>query len=242
MEGLGSEDFKIPRIKLIQPMNPEVQSFPGEAKPGEFWHTGAAKSLGKEFKAQVAIATKRVILWNPREAGGGILAFSADGNRWISGGNGTFQVKLKDIKQPVVWETKGSVKESGLTAWGSKIPGDTDSPPAAQVHYEYMLYLPDHPELSPVVMGVARTGLRNAKNFNTQLAMPRQPIQSILVRIFSDTKQNDGNTYWVPNFATAGFVPKAQYEAAKKIAETQQHYTADYEQDEVSEDNTHKDY
>jgi len=230
-EGLGQSDFKIPRIKLLQPLNPEVRSFPGVAIPGKFWHTGANKSLGDEFLFITCIVTKRVILWNHRDNGGGILAFSNDGVNWSSGGNQKFTVKIKGQRDPIIYDTKKNVHASRLTEWGSANPADPDAGPAAQIHYEYLLYLPEYPELSPVVMGLTRTAAVNAKSFNTALLMPHKPIQSILVRAFSDEKSKNDNTWWVPNFATQGYVPKEQYEIAKEIAEKSANYQTDIEDD-----------
>lgn len=231
LESLGQSDFKIPRIKLLQPLNPEVQSYQGEAIPGEFWHT-AGKSLGSEFHFVPCLASKRVILWNPRDSGGGILAFSNDGIKWTSGGNQKFSVKIKNVKEAVTYDTKSDVRSSGLLEWGTANPNDDESGPAAQMHYEYLCYLPDFPDLSPVVMGVTRTSLANAKNFNTKLLMTRKPIESMLVRCFADEKSKGADTWWLHNFATLGYVPENLYKVTHAIAEKQKNYVAEYEQDD----------
>ena len=233
LDSLDQTDFKVPRIKILQPLNPEIKSFQGKAIPGEFWHTGSNTSLGLEFNFVPCIASKKVILWNPRDEGGGMLAFSSDGKTWQQGANTEFSVKIKNVKKPIIWSTGKDVQSSGLLNWGTFNPDDPDSGPAAQLSYEYLCYLPDFPNLSPVVMGVSRTAIANAKAFNTALLMLRKPIQSVQVRCFSDEKSEDVNTWWVPNFEMSGFVGKDIYDIAKSISEKQAGYKTDYEHDEA---------
>lgn len=239
LEALGQSDFKIPRIKLLQPLSPEIRSFQGKAIPSEFWHTGSNTSLGTEFKLVPCIASKRVILWNPREEGGGMLAFSRDGKSWDTGANQKFSVKLKNVKTPVTWETGRDVQDSGLTEWGTYNPDDLESGPAAQISYEYLCYLIDYPDLSPVVMGMSRTSLTNAKNFNTSMLMLRKPIQSVMVRCFSDARNEGSNEWWVPNFELKGFVSKQYYDIAKGIADRQSNYNTEYHQEEPETDKSY---
>ena len=232
LEQLGQSDFKVPRIKLLQPLNPEIRSFQGKAIPGEFWHTGSNSSLGSEFDMICCIASKRVILWNPRDEGGGMLAFSRDGKSWVSGGNQKFEVKLKNVKKPIVYNTGKNVHDSKLLEWGTANPEDIESGPAAQLSYDYLCYLPKYPNLSPVVMSLSRTAMGNAKNFNTSMLMIRKPIQSVLVRCFSDEKSEGENVWWVPNFEMKGYVSSDIYNITKEIAERQANYNTEYEQED----------
>lgn len=234
-EALGKEDIKIPRIKLLQPLNPEVQSFQGKAIPGEFWHSVANVSLGSEFLFVPLTVRKRVVLWQPRHQGGGILAFSNDAVTWQSGANQTFKVKLKKgDKNEVEWKTGKNVQDSGLMEWGSSDPGEDNSPPAAMLSYEYLVYLPDHPNLSPCVMGVNRTGLPNARQFNSYLLMQRRPTASMAIRCFSDEETGDGNTWHVHAFEPLGFVNEETYKnVTSKLAEQYGEYQPEPELDNI---------
>ena len=236
MGALDQDDFKIPRIKLLQPLNPEVQTFQGKAIPGEFWHTGANKSLGETFNMVVCAVNKRVILWAPRDGntGGGMLALSRNGSKWDMGGNQAFSVKIKNVKAPVIWHTGKSVEASGLLEWGSFNPDDETSTPAAQLAYEYLVYLPKHPELSPVVLGLFRTAIPNAKQFNTSLMMLRKPIQAVLVRCFADIKGEGSDAWWIPQFETMGWNDKETFDICRDISEKNKEYDADYT-DETAE-------
>lgn len=233
MEALSGSDFKIPRIKHLQPLTPEITSFPGKAIPGEFWHTGANKSLGNEFNFVPCLISKRVIIWHP-DRGVGMLAFSRDGLHWDQGGNQVHEVKIKNVPKPVKWNTGKDVASSKLLDWGTFNPDDPDSGPAATLSYEYLCYLPDYPELSPVVMGLYKTAINNGKQLNTSILMTRRPPQSLLVRCFAEEKHEGENTWHVPKFETQGYIPKELYEICKNIAEKQASYQTTYDQEEAA--------
>lgn len=235
LEALGKDDFKIPRIKLLQPLNPEVTTYQGKAIPGEFWHTSANKSLGSEFRFVPCVASKRVVLFAPRNSDHeGMLAFSRDGINWDMGEKKRFEIKVKKVPNPLIWETGRNVKDSGLLEWGSYNSEDDESGPAAQLSYEYLCYLPDHPNLSPVVLGTFRTAIGNAKNFNTSLIALRKPIQSVMVRCFSDMHTKGTDAWWVPAFELKGWATKELYDIAQNIYEKQKDYKVEYSEDEVS--------
>lgn len=235
IEGLGKDDFKTPRIILLQGLSPELEVFDGLAKKDTFWHTGMNVSLGKEFLFVPVVANKRVILWRPRnDQEGGILAFSKNGKNWDSGANQTFAVKLKGRKDAVVWATGKDVLSSRLTEFGTSNPDEPHSAPAATTVYEYLCYLPDHPELSPCVLGVSKTAIPNGKAFNTSLAMwARQgkPIQMLGVRCFVEETSNSEGDWTIPNFKLVGKVQKDIYTFVSKMAEAYSDYNVEYSQE-----------
>lgn len=231
LESLGQDDFKIPRIKLIQTNNPELQVYPGKAIPSEFWHTTGKISLGTSFRFIPCIASKRVILFAPQNSSmNGMLAFSKDALNWSMGANKRFEIKVDKIPNKLIWETGKNVKDSALLEWGSFNPQDEESGPAAQLSYEYLIYLPDYPELSPVVMGCFRTALANAKSFNTSMLAIRKPIQSLMVECKSSAESKGTNTWFVPNFELKGYALKAHYDAAKMVADKQKDYETTYDE------------
>jgi len=238
IEGLGKDDYKTPRILLLQGLSPQLTNFPETARAGHFWHTGLNVSLGDEFTFVPVTVNKRVILWRPRnDNNGGILAFSKDGIKWDTGANQKFQVKLRDRKETVTWDTGKDVNSSGLTMFGTADPDNSESGPAATTVYEYLIYLPEHPELSPCVMGVSKTGLPNGKGFNTSLmtiARTGKPVNCVAVRAFAEEKSGDGNKWTVPNFKLLGWAPKSAMEVAAKMAETYADYKVEYTEDDAS--------
>ena len=78
-QGLGkidAEDRMIPRLKLMQPLSPEVGE--GLAKSGEFLNSIAKKSYGKEIEFIPIVWWKSRIYWAQRSEGGEILCQSRD--------------------------------------------------------------------------------------------------------------------------------------------------------------------
>jgi hypothetical protein len=238
LEGLNKDDVKTPRIKLITPTNPEVRTFQGKAIPGQFWHTGMNIDLGASFQAVPIIVGKRVIIWSPRDGDdGGMLAFSRDAMNWQSGADKEFKVKIHKGTKEVTWRTRRNVKQSGLLEWGSYDPDDSNSPPAAQLSYEYLLYLIKHPDLSPVVMGTYRTALTNAKQLNTSLmniTRLGKPIQCCAINIFAEEKHEGKNVWSVPRFELAGWVPANVYKICAEMAEKYADYEIDYDNEDLA--------
>lgn len=236
MESMDRDDFKIPRILLLQPLSPQIQTFEGLAKANQFWHTGMNVPLGAMFDFVPLVANKRVILWRPRDdQEGGILAFSRNGEKWDTGANQEFRVKLRGVNEPVVWKTGPDVLSSGLTRFGTSNPADSSSPPAASTVYEYLCYLPANPELSPCVLSVSKTALPNGKNFNTSLMMlirQKRPIWCVGVRCFADQMTGSGNKWTVPNFKLLGYVPEATFKVAEDMSKNYGEYITEYTQDE----------
>lgn len=235
INGLDQSDFRVPRIKLLQPLSPEVRDYPGVAIPNVFWHTGANKSLGAEFECVMLNISKRVILWAPRDTGGGLLAYSNDSKYWASGGNTEFQVKLKGKKELVTWRTGKDVEASGLMEWGSSDPDDEKSAPAASLVYEYIMFLPGTPELSPCTLSLYRTGVRSAKQLNTSLLMVRKPPYCIKVRVGVKMEQSGSDTWSVPAFNLNGYVDKPTYEVTKALSERYEDYKPEIQPDEEME-------
>ena len=79
LENLTAEDLTIPRLKILQALNPEVNKRDGKyvegAAAGDILNT-VTKELFTEDSGCVAIpvAYKRMFLeWTPRESGGGLV-------------------------------------------------------------------------------------------------------------------------------------------------------------------------
>lgn len=233
----SKDDFRIPEIKLLQPLSPEVKTFQGVAIPGEFWHTGLMKSLGKEFTFVPCIVKKRVVLWRPKnDSGGGILATSDDGINWKRGGDTKFTVKLKDVKDPVVWDTKKNVKQSGLTDFGSSNPNSDNSPPAAVLYYEYLNYLPGYENASPCIQRIFKTGIESAKAINSYFLWQKKPIYVHAIKCFVDEKSRDGNDWFIPRFQPVGFATREVFEITKEMQARYADLDIEIEQEDATQE------
>jgi hypothetical protein len=191
-QNIGAEDIGTPRLKLMQGLSKELQAYDG-LKAGQFFHAAEEFIFPGAVIAVPIFFAKRYLLWKPLEDGGGILARADDAIHW-SPPNVKFDVKLdkKDGGKRVVWETRPTVKESGLAEWGSMNPDDPQSPPAATLMYEYVCCFPEHPELAPAVLTFQRSSVKKAKTgVNDKLKLGRAPIFG---RIFKFEPVEDTNS------------------------------------------------
>ncbi len=73
---IAEEDRIIPRLKIMQPLSPEVDE--GIAKSGEFVNSIAKKSYGPTLTLTPIFWWKTRVYWGPREEGGEILCQARD--------------------------------------------------------------------------------------------------------------------------------------------------------------------
>jgi hypothetical protein len=170
---IDSTDLIIPRIKLLQAISPELETHE-HAKAGRFWHTLAEETMtgpdGENLPFIPIMIRKSYVLWAPRNDDRMVLARAVDGVHWDN--KEVFKVKPKGAAGEVTWDTtKGTVAASGLDQFGTSIPGDPQSAPAASLTYEILAYFPDHPELSPSVILNTRSAVKKAKTLISKIEM-----------------------------------------------------------------------
>lgn len=213
-DNFDATDMAIPRIKLLQAISPEVKDY-DNAVAGRFWHTALDKDLGNEVRFVVCERRKKYLLAAPMEDGQGILARADDAKTWDR--TGSWDVKFKGRKDKINWSiSELDVKKSGLTEWGTQFPDDENSPPAATLFYDYLVILPDYPDLGPAVLSLARSQIKPAqKGLNDKIQLQRsngRPMQTLVfkMRVVEDT--NDSNQgYFNFQFQAAGFAAEELY-------------------------------
>lgn len=218
LQDIDANDIVVPRIKLLQGTSPEVEAFE-EAKNGEFWLNVLDMPLGADFRFIVLNNRKRVLLLPPMGDERGVLARADDGKTWNT--TGSWDVKLKNIKKPVTWEiTDLDVKKSGLLEFGTSNPEDSDSNPAATLFYEYLVWLPDVPELTtPVLLSLARSQAKRARDLNGKLEFSGVPIQGVLVKTTTTDETSPDGAYKNYQFTRDGFATEEQFNTAVAMAE-----------------------
>lgn len=217
---VDSTDLIIPRVKLMQAISPEVTENDA-AKAGEFWHTIAAQSLGKEFRGIPIMVKKTYVLWAPRNDDRGILARANDGLNWDNAGM-EFTVKPKNSPHNVTYKLGRTVHEKtgdgpALSEFGSSIPGDANSPPAAALTYQMLWFLPDFPELSPVTMINTRSSVKPAKALISRIDL--MPVDSYgqVYTVGVVQEKGDEGPYNNYKYTAAGYADEDQYNIAKAI-------------------------
>lgn len=217
LQGLTSEDFVIPRIKLLQAISPEVEAHEN-AKAGIFWLNVLDQPLGETLRFIVCSNKKRVLLMAPREDGRGILARADDGIHWNN--KGEWDVKIKGVRGTVKWTIDAdTVRESGLLEYGSSNPDDQDSNPAATLFYEYLVFLPDFPEISPVLLSLSRSQAKKAKDLNGKIEFRKAPMQSQVFQASIAKESSQAGDFLNYNFASSGWASEEDYRTCTAITE-----------------------
>jgi hypothetical protein len=238
-DNFDQSDVSVPRIKLLQGTSKEVEAY-DSASPGRFWHTGLDMDLGPELKFIVCSRNKKMLLVAPLHDGQGTLARSDDGRTWDK--TGSWEVSL-DPKKPKVltkWtiDTK-DVATSKVTQWGSSDPDNPDSPPAATLFYDYLVILPDHLDIGPAVMSLARSQIKRAKkglNDKIELhASAGRPMQSLIFKATPTTEQGVAGDYKNMQFVASGFASEELFNKAKELASVMQNFKVQDEAGDLSE-------
>ena len=205
---VDSSDRIIPRIKLIQAISPELTDHT-DAKAGQFWHSIAQENLGPAIKAIPILIRKSYVLWAPRNDDRGILARADDAIHW-NPPNAEFTVKPKGSPNPVVYKTRETVSQSGLDQFGTSIPGDPNSPPAASLTYNMMWYLVDHPELSPSLIINTRSSVKPMQQLLSRIDAKPVPHYVQLYSIGTVQQRGAEGPYFNFTYTGLGFADKEQ--------------------------------
>lgn len=217
MGNIDSTDRIIPRIKLIQAISPELNDFTA-AKAGQFWHTIAQENLGPSIIAIPILIRKSYVLWAPRNDDRGILARANDGIHWDPA-NAEFTVKPKGAPNPITYRTADTVAESGLDQFGTSIPGDSNSPPAASLTYTMMWYLPEFPDLSPSLIINTRSSVKPMQQLLSRI--DSKPVAHYVQCYEIGTVQQKGaeGPYFNYTYTGQGFADKDQAELCADLFE-----------------------
>lgn len=203
-------DVEIPRLVLTQALSKHVESH--DIKPGDFFHLVAEQSLGNALRVTILYADINYILWKPREDGGGILARTLDGTHWVPA-NTEFEVNIPVTKtktKKVTWKTANTVPQSGLADWGSFDPEDSASQPAATKMYNCVVYVHDHPEMSPCVVTLQRSSIKIARKLMAKLKIAQAPVYGLVFQMTSNKENGTGGEFYNYQFTADGLVEDEQ--------------------------------
>lgn len=218
-----ANDFIVPRVKLLHGTSKEPEQFDA-AKVGNFWVNVMDKDLTPSFDFIVCRNRKKVLLMRPMDdkTGEPILARADDAVTWNT--LGKWQIKIKNVKNPVTWEiTDLNVRRSGLLEFGTSQPEDENSNPAATEFHDYLIYMPEHPELGPALFSLARTAAKRAKALNSKIQMRCDAggvdMQSLKFKAVV-TKEGEGDmAYYNIDFKNNGFASEAELARCLQIAD-----------------------
>lgn len=235
LQGLEMSDFIVPRVKLMQGLSEEPKMF-DDAKVGEFWLNVLDQPLGPTFDFIPISNRKRYLLSTPMgSTPTGILARAEDGIHWTPP-NGSWDIKLKGERQAITWKTAPTVRESGLAEFGSANPHDSNSNPAATLFYDYLVYLPDHPDISPVLLSLSRTASKKARDLNGKIEFSKKPMQALrFTASVAEESNNEGQKYGNYVFQRNGWATEDEFKGCTALGERYKEYRGADEEGEVAE-------
>jgi hypothetical protein len=237
LKGLDMSDFVIPRVKLIQGTSDEPKTF-DDAKQGEFWLNVLDMPLGTTLDFIPISNRKRYLLSVP--LGGspkGILARADDGVNWKPD-HGSWDVQLPKRRGVIKWEIKDpTVRGSGLAEFGTADPENPDSNPAATLFYDYLVYLPGFADQvpGPVLLSLARSQAKRARDLNAKIEMRRAPMQSMLFRAGITTETGQEGDYYNLAFQANGWASEEQFNMMKEFGSRYTDYRGYDEEGEAAE-------
>ena len=210
-ENIDRSDIILPRLALMQSVSDEVTE--ARATAGNFWHTILEEELGNVIDDLVIIHhSKQYILWQPRHAGGGILARASDGRTWdeqFRGMKFEVQVDKNRPRHKVTWEISadGAVgKDVGLGAWGTSDPENPDSQPAATLSHVLVCVALSRLDMGPFVVLLQRTSEKTGRQLLTKIDLDQAPIYGQVYRMSSKMESSPNGDFFMPAFAKNGHV------------------------------------
>lgn len=218
---VDNTDIIVPRVKLLQAISPEVTE--NDAKAGTFWHTIAGESLGTKIRAIPIIIRKSYVLWSPRNDERGILARANDGLNWDNAGM-EFTVKPKNSPHQVTYKLGKTVHEKtgdgpALSEFGSSIPGDPKSPPAAALTYQMLWYFPDFAEMSPAIIINTRSSVKPAQSLISKIEMRPVDARGQVYEIGIVQEKGAEGPFLNYTYKSDGYATEEEFEFANLIYE-----------------------
>jgi hypothetical protein len=216
---IDSDDIYMPRLKLGQDMSPEVKD--KLVNVGDLFNSVTGEIIcpaGEKIPVIIVMHSKEYILWDDRNGGNrGVLARArrvVDGDtvryRWDKP-NQDFEVMV-DGKTKVKYHIQEFVDQDGLNKWGTQLPGNAQSPPAAGESQNYILALPTR-DYELIALSLSKTAIGVAKKLNTSIKFAKAAIFERVYELgsFIDRRNND-------SFANFQFSPSWQ-PVAEEIAD-----------------------
>lgn len=206
-EHISTEDLTLPRIKLLQPLSPEVTL--NDERPGTMINSITGKNYGNELKFIVITHFKSRLFWKNREDGGGIAcsAPNAMNPRTLTG---KIEAAEINVNMPE------SCAQCNLKDWNNSVT-EKDRAPKCTLYYNFPILIEG--EAAPVVLSMERTKIKAAKKL-LSLAAYSGGNYDIFARKYQliVTKEKKNDLAWFSYDVRAiGFVTEAEYAQAEKI-------------------------
>lgn len=155
---MTQEDFKIPRLVILEGLSPEVSD--GLGKPGEFFIKGLNVNLGNNpLDIVVLLRQKSRIKWNPLDKGGGIACQSLNGRTGAGQPGGDCYSCCEQV-------------------WNGK------EKPKCDLYENFIVTLPAHDDLPAVAISGNKSKLAKFKDFNTMLEVHKMKNRPLFDKVY----------------------------------------------------------
>lgn len=208
VEGVDGVKEVMPSIRLMHPLSGPVVN--GDARPGDYCHivNKAVTVLGQEITVVPVFSETGWTLWDPsstNNAGPIARGVRVDG-RWVWNPSHTkFEVDTNNGVE--VWNTAGSLEESGLTKWKETPRGNV--PPPAKESINVLLAFPELGEDMHGVMSFTKSSFPIAKRMVSMIMSRSKAAPSFAQKYKLGSAlvtAKNGNKHLVPTFEFAGIV------------------------------------
>lgn len=209
MEKVTKEDLILPRLKLLQPLSPEVQEEDSEAKAGQMVNSIDAKlNYGSELTFTPILFFKSRIRWTPRgddappDAPKGMECTSTD------------SLTARDAKGL----TKAGEPTADCSVCVHQAFSADGKPPRCSLYMNFASLI----DGQPIVVSMEKTKLPAAKNLLTMASMLKGGGLALFAgRYKLSTKKikNDKGTYYIFVVEAAGITSEEDYSKAKAAYE-----------------------
>lgn len=206
-ENISRDDMVIPRVALMQAVSPEA--IEGKAEVGNFFHTVAEEDLGSTLDLIIVHHSKRYTLWNPRHAGGGVLARASDGKQWDADWEGEVAPYKDQPRKKVKYSIKAGDRvgrDIGYGKWGTMDPENEDSQPAATLSHVLVCVAPDRLDMGPFVVLLQRSAEPVAKMLLSKVNIDPAPIFGQVYTAASKDQPSPAGEFKQYTFAKNGHV------------------------------------
>lgn len=208
-ENMDREDLTIPRIKLLQPMSPEVDEEDSEHRPGTLMNSITGHNYGKSIVFIPLLHSKSRMLWRDREDGGGIQCSAADALH-------PRECVMTTLNDEEV-KTGPTCAQCKLKDWNNAAATDREKAPKCTLYYNFPIVIVG--EREPVVLTMERTKTKAARKL-LSLAAYTGGNYDIFAKKYKLTvikdKKND-NQWFNYSIEPVGFVSETEYKAAESL-------------------------
>lgn len=190
MEDVEQTDILMPRLGLCQSLSPQRRKgdpahIPG-LEEGQLFNSVTQEIYGVEIKLIALFFFKNRTKFLPIDTGGGIDCTSANA-----------------IDQGRLHPTGCASCQYSSFGNGSLDPIKSQEPPLCTLFHNYMAYLPDVDEPTPIAISYKSSGLKFSRELLSKVRISRAPMYAKWydVTVF---EQRDGNNMWFEKRLTPG--------------------------------------